>query len=70
MPQLLRFPDPVKVTERRIAQLSEELNLDRARVRGWGLAQAVLSMWGGGEDGGEPGEHGYAVAEMIAATRV
>ncbi|MFL6336534.1 MAG: aminoglycoside phosphotransferase family protein [Pyrinomonadaceae bacterium] len=43
LPQLLRWPDPVRVTERRIAQLSDELGFDRARVRGWGLAQAVLS---------------------------
>jgi streptomycin 6-kinase len=69
MPQLLRLPDPVRTTERRIAQLSEELGLERARVRGWGLAQAVLSAWWGIEDEGELGEHGYAVAEMIAATR-
>ncbi|MET0621721.1 MAG: aminoglycoside phosphotransferase family protein [Pyrinomonadaceae bacterium] len=67
MPQLLRFPQPVRVTERRIARLSEELGLERARVRGWGLAQAVLSVWWTIEDGGELGESDLAVAEMLAA---
>ena len=68
MPRLLRWPDPVRVTERRIAQLSEELGIERARVRGWGLAQAVLSEWWTVEDTGTLGEHGDAVAEVIAAT--
>ena len=69
MPQLLRFPDPVRVTERRIAQLSEELGLERERVRGWGLAQAMLSSWWSIEDAGELGEFGFATAEILAATR-
>ena len=70
MPQLLRWPDPVRVTERRIAQLSDELGFGRERVRGWGLAQAVLSAWWGIEDEGELGEHGYAAAEILAATKI
>lgn len=69
MPQLLHRPDPVRVTERRIAQLSDELGLERARVRGWGLAQAVLSAWWTIEDEGALGEDGFAVAEMLAATK-
>ena len=68
LPQLLDWPRPVRVTERRIAQLSEELGLERERVRGWGLAQAVLSAWWSIEDEGELGEFGFAAAEMIAAT--
>lgn len=69
LPQLFRWPEPVRVTERRIAQLSEELGFDRARVRGWGLVQAVLSEWWTIEDGGELGEDGYAVAEILAAAK-
>ena len=69
LPQLLRFQQPVRVTGRRVARLSEELGLERARVRGWGLAQAVLSCWWAIEDGGEPGESGLAVAEVLAAAR-
>lgn len=68
LPQLLRRSHPVRVTERRIAQLSEELGLERARVRGWGLAQAVLSEWWTIEDTGELGKFGLAVAEVLAAT--
>jgi streptomycin 6-kinase len=69
LPQLLHWPDPVRVTERRIAQLSDELGLERARVRGWGLAQAVLSECWSIEDTGELGEFGYATAEILAATK-
>jgi streptomycin 6-kinase len=67
LPQLLGLPAPARTTERRIAQLSEELGLDRARVRGWALSQAVLSAWWSIEDDGELGEFGYAAAEIIAA---
>jgi streptomycin 6-kinase len=70
LPQLLGWPNPARVTERRVTQLSEELGLERARVRGWGLAQAVLSSWWSIEDEGELGEFGFAVAEMIAAAGV
>ncbi|HEX8499679.1 MAG TPA: aminoglycoside phosphotransferase family protein [Pyrinomonadaceae bacterium] len=68
LPQLLKWPHPARVTERRIAQLSEELGLERERVRGWGLAQAVLSAWWSIEDEGELGEFGFATAEVLAAT--
>jgi streptomycin 6-kinase len=70
LPQLLRWPQPVRVTERRIAQLSDELGLERARVRGWGLAQAVLSEWWSIEDTGRLGEFGYAAAEVLAAAKI
>lgn len=70
LPQLLRWPQPVRVTERRIAQLSDELGFDRARVRGWGLAQAVLSEWWSIEDTGELGKFDFAFAEIIAATKL
>lgn len=70
MPQLLRRPDPVRLTERRVARLADELGYERERVRGWGLAQAVLSAWWGIEDGGELGEFGLAAAEILAAAKV
>ncbi len=38
-------PDARRLLARRVDQLSEELDLDRERVIGWGLAQAVLSAW-------------------------
>jgi streptomycin 6-kinase len=70
LPQLFNWPQPVRASERRIAQLSDELGLDRSRVRGWGLAQAVLAGWWSFEDTGEGGEFGIAAAEVLAATRL
>jgi streptomycin 6-kinase len=67
LPRLLGWPNPVRATERRVALLSEELGLERGRVRGWGLAQAVLSLWWSIEDGGEPGDAGLALIEVLAA---
>jgi streptomycin 6-kinase len=69
LPQLFRWPQPVRASERRIAQLSEELGFERARVRGWGLAQAVLAGWWSFEDTGSGGEFGVASAEILAATK-
>jgi streptomycin 6-kinase len=52
---LLRNPNQAiatnpKILARRIDQLSAELTIDRARIIGWGLAQAVLSGWWDYED--------------------
>ncbi|HJQ30790.1 MAG TPA: aminoglycoside phosphotransferase family protein [Pyrinomonadaceae bacterium] len=70
LPQLLQWPQPVRASERRIAQLSEELGVERERVRGWGLAQAVLSAWWSVEDTGERGEFDLAAAEILASTKI
>jgi streptomycin 6-kinase len=43
IPGLLQLPSPAHVIARRVDQLAEGLGMERARVRGWGLAQAVLS---------------------------
>jgi streptomycin 6-kinase len=69
LPQLFNMSQPVRVSERRIALLSEELGFERARVRGWGLAQAVLAGWWSFEDTGRGGEFGVASAEVLAATK-
>ncbi len=51
---------------RRIAILSEVLGIDRERIRGWALAQAVLSAWWCIEDGGSGDDPGLlAVAEAL-----
>ena len=42
-PKLLEQPDPDRILARRIDQFSEELGFDRARIRGWGICNAVLS---------------------------
>jgi streptomycin 6-kinase len=70
MPQLLAMPDPARLTRRRVDQLAGELGFDRARIRGWGLAQAVLSAWWSIEDAGTGWEFGIAVAELLASMSV
>lgn len=45
MPRILDVPDLKQMLARRVAQLSEELSMERARIRGWGLAQCVLNAW-------------------------
>jgi len=37
--------DPVRLLKRRVYQLSEELEIDRGRIRGWAVAQAVQDAW-------------------------
>lgn len=41
----LTQPDPARTLRRRIDQLADRLGLDRERVRGWAVAQCVLSAW-------------------------
>ena len=65
-PQLLAEPQPRSVLTRRVDQLAEELELDRERLLGWGLAQAVLSAWWSYEDHGHGWEWGIACAEIMA----
>jgi streptomycin 6-kinase len=67
--KVLATPRPGKVMERRIALLSEELGLDRERVRGWGLAQAVLAAYWGLEDGGQVWSEALVFAELLSALR-
>lgn len=50
IPDILTAPGLGRILKRRIEQLSEELGLDRRRVYGWSLAQAVLSAWWTYED--------------------
>ena len=59
--------NPAFLTRRRVHQLAEELNLERARIRGWGLAQAVLSAWWSIEDNDGGWDGAIAVAEILAA---
>jgi streptomycin 6-kinase len=69
-PTLFAMPDPGRATARRVDQLSEALGIDRARIRGWGLAQAVLSAWWSIEDSGYGWEPTIACAELLAAVKV
>ena len=47
----LTHPALHKVTERRVSIFTEMLGLDRQRIIGWGIAQAVLSSWWSFESG-------------------
>lgn len=66
LPELLEQPDPKRILARRIDQFSEELSVDRARIRGWGLSQAVLSAWWGVEDSGQLGEGALICAKLLS----
>ena len=50
---------------RRIDILQDELPLDRDRMLGWGIAQAVLSAWWSYEDSGSGWESACACAEVL-----
>jgi streptomycin 6-kinase len=65
---LFGHPAPRSTLLHRIDQLSEELSLDRARVRGWALAQAVLSaLWClEDESGPECFGHSLGVAQVLS----
>lgn len=49
----LEKKNPGELLERRIEILSEELGLEKSRVRGWGVAQSVLAAAWSLEDHGE-----------------
>jgi streptomycin 6-kinase len=70
-PDLLRRPDPRGILLRRIDELSADLSLDRERVRGWAMAQAVLSaLWClDDESGADCVRHALGVAELLASAR-
>jgi len=70
---VLKSSRPGRVMARRVDQLAEELGLDRTRVRGWGLAQAVLSVWWSIEDFGrleDCDRDTLMCAELLAAIKV
>lgn len=69
MPGLLAMSDPAQVIARRIDQLAEGLGLERFQVRGWGLAQAVLSCVWSIEDNLDF-SHSLTCARHIAQIRV
>jgi streptomycin 6-kinase len=68
--RVLSMPQTGRVLARRVDQLAEELGLDRARVRDWGLAQAVLSVWWGIEDSGDFSQETLTCAELLAALKI
>ncbi len=67
--EALDGPDPRGLLERRLDVLSGELGLDRARIRAWGLAQAVLAAYWGLEDGGRVWDEALVFARLLAEIR-
>jgi streptomycin 6-kinase len=61
----LAAPDPKSRIERRVAILAEELGWERERVRGWCLAQSVLSSWWTYQEGRAPDEGTLTVATIL-----
>ena len=61
----LDVPEPKKLLARRLDVLSERLGLDRARIRAWGVAQAVLAAYWSLEDGGEPWSEALVFARLL-----
>jgi streptomycin 6-kinase len=70
LPDLIQQPQPERILARRIDQFAEELGFDRARIRGWGLSQAVLSAWWTIEDFGEVWQDALTCAELLATIKV
>jgi len=68
LPQLFGMRRPVEILSRRLDTLAAELALDRARLRAWALAQAVLSAWWIIEDHGDGWEPSVECARLLAAT--
>jgi streptomycin 6-kinase len=64
-PRLLEQPRPRRIIAQRVDILSAELGFDRARILGWGLAQAVLSAWWSIEDHGAGWEDAIRCARLI-----
>lgn len=64
--ETLDAPDPKRLLERRLEVLSRELDLDPARVRAWGLAQAVLAAYWSLEDGGQVWGEALTFANLLA----
>lgn len=67
LPQVYTWPDFEARTARRVAILAECLDLDRQRIAGWGVAQAVLSVWWTLESHGTLDEGELRLGEALAA---
>jgi streptomycin 6-kinase len=64
------FSDPA-VIERRVAQITSAMRVDRRRLVGWGFAQSILSIIWSWEDGEsvEPSDPRLELAEQLARLR-
>lgn len=67
MPALLRVADLAAFQARRIDLFSDLLGLDRQRLIGWGMAQAVLSAWWDVDEGSGAGSGEWMRSALIVA---
>lgn len=65
IPHIFSAWDGPQVTVRRVDQFADLLQLDRQRIIGWGIAQAVLSAWWNYEDNDREWEPVLACAEWL-----
>jgi len=65
----IKGADAIRITERRIAILSERLGFPRQRLRDWAVCHAVLSAWWNIEDNDEGSEYALACAEVYAQVK-
>jgi streptomycin 6-kinase len=70
IPDLPYKPEAARLTERRIAILSERLGFSRERIRDWGICHALLSAWWDLAEDNTGGEYSMACAEMIASAKI
>ena len=68
LPAIYSYPDLRQLTVRRIDILAETLALDRQRLIGWGMAQAVLSSWWDFE-GNDDWRDGLLIADILLEVR-
>jgi streptomycin 6-kinase len=62
---IVQRPNLRSVLSRRVDHFSDELGIDRERLRAWGFAQAVLSAWWSVEDSGYGWEGAITIAEAL-----
>jgi streptomycin 6-kinase len=62
-------PDLIPLMSRRVSLVAETMQLDRARVAGWGMAQAVLAGIWSYEDHGTGWEKWVRVGEALDGVR-
>jgi streptomycin 6-kinase len=71
VPDFLNESNPKAKTEKRIAILSEMLDMERERIRSWSFCHAVLSAWWSIEDNDPSwGEYSLRCAEIFGQIRV
>jgi len=63
------WPDAVKITQRRVAILSERLGLERRTILDWGTCHTLLSAWWDLSEG-TGGDYSLACAEIFLRMQV